>query len=43
MILPEVQEQQFLQQLQTYEEETRVTYATNAKRFGFERGIQEGI
>jgi predicted transposase YdaD len=30
------------QELQIYEEERKVTYVTNAERFGFERGIQEG-
>jgi hypothetical protein len=43
MILPEAQEREFWQQLQAYEEETKVTYVTNAERFGFERGIQAGI
>jgi hypothetical protein len=43
MILPEAQEREFWRQLQAYEEETKVTYVTNAERFGFERGIQEGI
>jgi hypothetical protein len=41
MILPEAQEREFWQQLQAYEE-TKVAYVTNAERFGFERGIQEG-
>lgn len=43
MILPEAVERAFWQELQSYEEETKVTYVTNAERFGFERGIQEGL
>ncbi|WP_404790184.1 DUF4351 domain-containing protein [Altericista sp. CCNU0014] len=42
MILPEAIEREFWQELQTFEEERKVTYVTNAERFGFERGIQEG-
>jgi predicted transposase YdaD len=42
MILPEAVEREFWQELQTFEEERKVTYVTNAERFGFERGIQEG-
>jgi hypothetical protein len=42
IILPEPLEREFWQELQTYEEERKVTYVTNAERFGFERGIQEG-
>jgi predicted transposase YdaD len=42
MILPEAVEKEFWQELQTFEEERKVTYVTNAERFGFERGIQEG-
>jgi hypothetical protein len=42
MILPEALEREFWRDLQTYEEERKVTYVTNAERFGFERGIQEG-
>jgi Domain of unknown function (DUF4351) len=42
IILPEALEREFWQELQTYEEERKVTYVTNAERFGFERGIQEG-
>jgi hypothetical protein len=41
MILPETMERQFWQQLQTFEKERKVTYVTNAERFGFERGILE--
>jgi hypothetical protein len=43
MILPEAVEKEFWQALQTFEEEQKVTYVTNAERFGFERGIQEGL
>jgi predicted transposase YdaD len=42
MILPEAIEKEFWQELQTFEEERKVTYVTNAERFGFERGVQEG-
>ena len=42
MILPEAVEKEFWQELQTFEEERKVTYVTNAERFGFERGIQAG-
>jgi hypothetical protein len=42
MILPEPIEREFWQELQTFEEERKVTYVTNAERFGFERGIQTG-
>jgi predicted transposase YdaD len=42
MILPEAAEREFWQELQTFEEERKVTYVTNAERFGFERGVQEG-
>jgi hypothetical protein len=42
IILPEAVEREFWQELQTFEEERKVTYVTNAERFGFERGIQEG-
>ena len=42
MILPEAAEKEFWQELQTFEEERKVTYVTNAERFGFERGVQEG-
>jgi hypothetical protein len=39
MILPEAVEREFWQELQSFEEERKVTYVTNAERFGFERGI----
>jgi predicted transposase YdaD len=42
MILPEAAERSFWQELQSFEEERKVTYVTNAERFGFERGIQAG-
>jgi Domain of unknown function (DUF4351) len=42
MILPEAVEKEFWQELQTFEERRKVTYVTNAERFGFERGVQEG-
>jgi hypothetical protein len=42
IILPEMLEREFWQELQTFEEDRKVTYVTNAERFGFERGIQEG-
>jgi hypothetical protein len=40
MILPEAVEREFWQELQSFEEERKVTYVTNAERFGFERGIE---
>jgi hypothetical protein len=43
MILPEAVEREFWQELQAFEEERKVTYVTNAERFGFERGIEHGI
>jgi Domain of unknown function (DUF4351) len=43
MILPEAVEREFWQELQAFEEERKVTYVTNAERFGFERGIERGI
>jgi hypothetical protein len=43
MILPEPLEREFWQELQAFEEERKVTYVTNAERFGFERGIEQGI
>jgi hypothetical protein len=36
MILPEAVEQVFWQERQTFEEERKMTYVTNAERFGFE-------
>jgi Domain of unknown function (DUF4351) len=42
IILPEANEREFWQALQSYEEERKVTYVSNAERFGFERGVQEG-
>jgi predicted transposase YdaD len=43
MILPEAVERKFWQELQVFEEERKVTYVSNAERFGFERGIKRGI
>jgi Domain of unknown function (DUF4351) len=43
MILPEAIEREFWQELQVFEEERKVTYVTNAERFGFERGIEQGM
>jgi Domain of unknown function (DUF4351) len=43
MILPEAIEREFWQELQVFEEERKMTYVTNAERFGFERGIEQGI
>ena len=43
MILPEAVEREFWQELQAFEEEQRVTYVTNAERFGIEKGIKQGI
>ncbi len=43
MILPEAVERIFWQELQTFEEERKMTYVSNAERFGFERGIERGI
>lgn len=42
LVLPQVMEREFWQELQAFEEERKVTYVTNAERFGFERGMQEG-
>jgi hypothetical protein len=43
MILPEAIEQVFWQELQTFEEDRKMTYVTNAERFGFERGMEQGV
>jgi Domain of unknown function (DUF4351) len=43
LALPEAVEREFWQELQVFEEERKVTYVTNAERFGFERGIKRGI
>jgi hypothetical protein len=43
LALPEAVEREFWQELQVFEEERKVTYVTNAERFGFERGIEKGI
>jgi predicted transposase YdaD len=42
MILPEAAERSFWQELQSFEEERKVTYVTNAERFGIEQGIKQG-
>jgi Domain of unknown function (DUF4351) len=42
IMLPEAEEREFWQDLQAFEEEHKVTYVTNAERFGFERGIEQG-
>jgi Domain of unknown function (DUF4351) len=39
MILLWTIEQEFWQKLQTFEEERKVTYITNAERFGIEKGV----
>jgi predicted transposase YdaD len=43
MILLWTIEREFWQELQAFEEERKVTYVTNAERFGFERRIEQGI
>ncbi len=43
MILPEAVEREFWQNLQAFEEERKVTYVTNAERFGLEKAIEQGI
>jgi hypothetical protein len=43
MILLWTVEREFWQELQAFEEERKVTYVTNAERFGFERGIEQGM
>jgi hypothetical protein len=43
IMLPEEIEREFWQDLKAFEEEQKVTYVTNAERFGFEQGIQEGL
>ncbi len=42
LALPEAVEREFWQELQVFEEERKVTYVTNAERFGIEKGaVQE--
>ncbi len=43
MILPEAAERSFWQELQSFEEERKVTYVTNAERFMLEQAIEKGI
>ena len=43
MILPEAAERSFWQELQSFEEERKVTYVTNAERFMLEEAIEKGI
>jgi predicted transposase YdaD len=40
--LPEAVEREFWQELQVFEEERKVTYVTNAERFGIEKGVIQG-
>jgi Domain of unknown function (DUF4351) len=42
MILPEAAERSFWSEFQSFEEERKVTYVTNAEHFGIERGIEQG-
>jgi predicted transposase YdaD len=42
MSLPKAAERTFWQELQAFEETTKMTYVTNAERFGFERGVAQG-
>jgi hypothetical protein len=41
-MLPEELERELWQELKAFEEERKVTYVTNAEKFGFERGIERG-
>jgi hypothetical protein len=43
IMLPEEMERELWQELKAFEEERKVTYVTNAEKFGFERGIEQGI
>jgi Domain of unknown function (DUF4351) len=43
LVLPEAIEREFWQELQVFEEERKVTYVTNAERFGIEKGIEQGL
>jgi hypothetical protein len=38
IMLPEEMERELWQELKAFEEERKVTYVTNAEKFGFERG-----
>ena len=42
LALPETVEREFLQELQVFEDERKVTYVTNAERFGIEKGVIQG-
>jgi hypothetical protein len=42
LALPEAVEREFWQELQVFEEERKVTYVTNAERFGIEKGVIQG-
>jgi hypothetical protein len=41
LVLPEMVEREFWQELQVFEEERRVTYVTNVERFGIEKGMTQ--
>jgi hypothetical protein len=43
MDLPEVQYQQFWQELEQYEKEKQVPYITSVERHGIEKGKREGL
>ncbi len=43
LVLPEGLEQQFQNELEQYEAETKMRYVTNIERKGIEKGIQKGI
>jgi Domain of unknown function (DUF4351) len=43
LVLPKAIEREFWQELQSFEEERKVTYVTNAERFGIEKGLKQGI
>ncbi len=41
--LPEAAEQLFWEEVQSYEEEEKMTYVTSVERIGIEKGIEQGI
>jgi hypothetical protein len=43
MILPEAVERSFWQELLSFEEERKMTYVTNAERFGLEQALERGL
>jgi Domain of unknown function (DUF4351) len=43
LVLPRETEREFWQELQSFEEERKVTYVTNAERFGIEKGLEQGM